>query len=152
MSVTVTIMLAFWLASSYIEYKLIKSFPAGRKWIQHPIGGIILSLIIGAGVSFFVGSAGGVGVFLGQLLGLSTNNFTYKLYSGLAQVNTAWKSFAENMKHTWQQNKEAMVTVIESFKTLFRGIASVFMAIIWVLSLPGRIANFFSRGNYAKSL
>lgn len=149
MGVTLTVALVFWLASSFIEYKLIKNFPALRKIIQHPVGGILLSVAIGFGVGWAIGSAGGLGIFIGQILGLATNSFTFKLYTGLEQLGTATKETLATLKTSWAKNKEAFLQVVDAFRSLFKGLFAILKGIFWVLSTPTRIANFFSKGKAA---
>lgn len=138
LGVTLTIALIFWLASSYIEYKIVKTFPITRKIIMNPIGGIILSVAIGFLVSMAIGAQGGLGIFIGQILGLATNQFTFQLYSAMAQLNTAVRGLSTDLKVRWQANKDAVKTVIQSVKTICRGIATFFR----ILFLPFKALNW----------
>jgi hypothetical protein len=131
MGVTLTVAAVFWLASSYIEYKIVKSFPATRKIIQHPVGGILLSVAIGFCVSLAIGSQGGLGIFIGQILGLATNNFTFQLYSALGQLNTAGKELLGSLRDFWHSNVEAVKTVGRSIMTICRGIAMIIRVLLW---------------------
>lgn len=138
MGVTLTVAVVFWLASSYIEYKIVKSFPATKKMIQHPIGGILLSVGIGFLVGMAIGSQGGLGIFIGQILGLATNNFTFQLYSAMAQLNESAKSLKGDLKDFWVNNKNAMRQLAQSIRTIFHGIA----ALIKFILLPFKALNW----------
>jgi len=146
MGVTMTVALAVWLASSLIEYKIVKASPT-LKVLFRGIPGIIISLSIGFALGIFIGAAGGAGFILGQLLGLATNEFTFKMYSTLAD----WNARAQASKSKWQARKDAHPKVwseaVQTIRLGFKTIAAVILGIVYVIGLPARAVRLVREQN-----
>lgn len=139
MGVTITTALLIWFASSLVEYKVISSSPRLKSLFDNRLLGIIISLAIGAGVAFVLGIPTGVGVALGQLIGLATNSATYaffafseKTFKWARTTNHAYKGWWDSVDR--KRLHDAKMTLVYGAK----GIAAMFMAFMFVVGLPFR--------------
>lgn len=145
MGVTTTLMIGFWLASSYIEYRIIKAIPALKPLFDHPLGGIVVSVAIGMAVGWVMGPAAGVGAALGQLLGLATNNFTYEMYNKGGQLCDTSKRHYGNVKTHINDNRDRLEAAKNTMVYGAKAIGATFYGAMWLIGLPFRIGAWCSR-------
>lgn len=149
---TLSLAIVLWLASSYVEYKIVKSSPHLQRYF-HGVGGIIISVVISMALGLLLAPAAGVAVLLAAFMGLASNEFTFKLYSNLHSLNvkrTNAQHKIKNAQHKVQGFKTAHPTVfheaVEGIKAGFKVIVAVFLAIIWIFGLPIRITRWIQTG------
>lgn len=141
MGVTVMIGLMVWLAGSYLEFKIISGIPA-LKPLFRGIPGVVISLAIGAvvGWALAIGGepAGGAGIMLGQLLGVATNEQTFRFWSLMHKLGERKRALSAQRTQFMTSHpklyNEAKGTLIAGFKT----IGAIVLAVVWLIGLPYR--------------
>src|SRR5688500_13620769 len=93
---TITVMMLFWLASSYIEYKIVYSYPRVRPLFRG-VPGMFISLAIGGALAFAVGASNALPIVAAQIIGLATNEIMFKFFDTLEH------KVIPNVKRGWQQ-------------------------------------------------
>ncbi len=138
MGVTITVALAVWAASSLIEYKIVSASPR-LKFFFHGVPGIIISLAIGWIMSIPLGVANGAAFTLGQVLGIATNEWTFKAYSTLAKLNAKKNATFGKVNHYKTEHPKLFAEATNTIKLGFKTIAGVILAIIYIIGIPARI-------------
>lgn len=141
MGVTIMVGLMVWIAGSYLEYKIISGIPVLRP-LFHGIFGVVISLAIGAvvGWALAIGGqpAGGAGIMLGQLLGIATNEQTFRFWSLVHKLGERKRALsarrAQFMTSHPKLYNEAKGTLVAGFKT----IGALIVAVVWLIGLPYR--------------
>ena len=140
---TLSLAIVLWLASSYVEYKIVKSSPRLQKWF-HGVPAIVISLVISVVLGTLLAPAAGVAVVLAAFLGLATNEFTYKLYSGIDGINERRRDVTTKVSSFKSSHPTIFREAVEGIKAGFKVITVVFLAIVWLIGLPVRVARWFS--------
>lgn len=144
MGVTITMAIAFWLASSYIEYRIIKAttdtplFGWVPRLFETAFGGIVVSVAIGLIVSWIMGPVAGAGAALGQLLGLATNEFTYTMYDNGGKAIKYSKTKVAETKDFMDRNKPAIQQAQSTIKYGVQALGFVFLVFMFIVGLPAR--------------
>jgi len=145
MGVTTTIMIGFWLGSSYIEYRVLKAIPSLKPLFDTALGGILLSIAIGAGVSWVMGPAAGVGAALGQLLGLATNTFTYNLYNKGGELCQRSKAQYNNYVDWKDTHRNHISSAMNTIRLGLKGIGALILGFLFIVGLPFRASEATKR-------
>lgn len=144
MSVTITVALAFWLASSYVEYRIIKAIPSSRRLFDHPLGGIIVSLAIGIFLGMALGPSVGVGAGLGQILGLATNKLTFEMYSFLANAGKVTRRHLHNINSFFTSQPQRVREAANTIRLGLKGVGAIIMGFLYIVGLPFRIHEWYT--------
>jgi len=145
MGVTVTVGLLVWIAGSMVEYKIITAVPTLKRLFRG-LPGVIISLAIGAAVAFVLGAPTGAGVMLGQLLGLATNEFTFKFYTNMARMNVKKNQVTAKANHFKSEHPGLFREAVEGIRAGVKVIVGVVLAIVWIIGLPVRIVRWVQQG------
>lgn len=145
MGTTVIIALAFWLSASYVEYKIIKGIPALKPIFDNQVLGIVLSIVIGSTVAYILGIPNGIGAALGQLLGLATNEFTYKFFDTSNKVWYKSKNTKNQAQAFYSQNKKLVNEAVNTVRLGFKALVAIFMVFMFIIGLPFRAAEWVKK-------
>lgn len=148
MGVTITVAFAFWLASSYIEYRIIVALPWTKPIFDHPLGGIMLSILIGLFVGAVMGPVAGVGAALGQLVGLATNKMTFEMYSKGHDFSQGCRQKYEQFTAFTERNKSHIVRVRRTVTYAGQVAGVIFVTFAFIFGLPARGVDFYHRIRY----
>lgn len=142
-----------WAAGSLLEYKIVKASPTLKR-LFHGVTGIAISIAIGAGAAFVLGAPAGAGVMLGQLLGLATNDFTFKTYwwlehSALPAFRRG-KSQVQKVNDFRQEHPKIFNEATQTIKAGFQTIGGIILFLVWLIGLPVRTIQWVKAG-YTKT-
>lgn len=151
-----TVAVVFWLASSYIEYKIVKASPR-LIVLFRGVPGIIISLAIGAALAFAVGASNAMPIVLAQMVGLATNEIMFDFFSRMENLNDRRKEATDKITGIRTRHPGLFSEAVTGIKAGFQVLVGIVLAILWVLGLPVRIirwvnnaytsiTNIFSKG------
>lgn len=140
-----TVAFAFWLASSFVEYKIVKSYPQVQPFFRG-VPGICISLAIGAALSFAVGASNAMPIVLAQMVGLATNDFTYAFYEKMAIVNERRKEITTKVTTFQQEHPAVYSDAVSGVKAGFQTLVGLIVVLLWFLGLPVRIVRWVRAG------
>lgn len=148
MSVTIIVAIGFALAGSYIEFRARKASALVNSAYKNFWFSLVMTGIIGAGVTLLTGPAVGIGAVLGQLIGLATNEFTYKLYDEyIPAMRVRWvmaRYKAEGIKRWSANNKQTISDFKTGVKGFFALIAAVFICFGKIIRYTGLALSFIA--------
>lgn len=149
MGVTITLAIALWLAGSFVEYKIIKGIPSLQP-LFNGLPGMAISVLISVGLGFVIAPAAGAAVALAATIGLATNEFTYNFYDRMSKINSRRKQVTTKVNNFKTEHPTMFTEAVGGIKAGFATIAAVFLAIVWIIGLPVRIASWVRTG-YART-
>lgn len=148
---TLSMAIVLWLASSYIEYKIIKSYPGLQKHFTG-VKAIVISVIISLVVGFFLAPAAGAAVQLGALMGLASNEWTFNFYSNMEKLNQKRKDATarvQEMRAKQQSFKTAHPKVyneaVQTLKGGFKTIGAIALFVVWLFGIPSRVYHYYKK-------
>lgn len=138
MGVTMTVAITIWLAGSYLEYKVVTGMPF-LKPIFRGLPGVLISVALGALVAFTLSAPSGAGVMLGQLLGLATNEFTFKFYTKLHQLNERRIVRTEQLQTYKAEHPATFEHVTGTMRGGLKTIGYAALGVVYLCGLPHRM-------------
>lgn len=138
MGAILTLSIVLWLASSFVEYKIVRSSPHLKKLFVG-VPGMMISVAISLAIGLLLAPAAGVAVQLAAILGLATNEFTFKLYSGLEFANTKRHNASAKVSAFKSEHPGVFAEAVGTIKLGFKTIVGIFLAIVYIIGLPARI-------------
>lgn len=139
-----TAVLILWLTSSFVEYRILKAFPALHKWFNG-FTGMIISVAISSMVGLAVGAPAGMVVMMAAVLGLATNNFTYTLYSYLDRSYEHVTTAKEKVREAREAHPRFFSEVVEGVKVGSKVVVGAIAAALYVIALPFRAVAVINR-------
>ncbi len=137
MGVTMMVAITVWLAGSLVEYKIVSKVPALHA-LFNGLPGMAISIAIGAGVGAVLGAPTGAGIMVGQFMGLATNSFTYKMYSGLERANRKRVETINKVNAYKTAHPKRFAEAVETFRLGVKTICGIIMFIVMMIGLPAR--------------
>lgn len=141
MGATLSLALVLWLASSYVEYKIVSASPHLERWF-HGVSAIAISLVISLTLGYLLAPAAGVAVVLAAFLGLATNEFTFSLFDRLHRMNVKRNAAKARVTAFKSSHPTLFHEAVEGVKAGFMVITMLFLAIVWIFGLPVRIVRW----------
>lgn len=136
-----TIAFTFWLASSFIEYKIVKSNPRLQVLFKG-VPGICISVAIGAALAFAVGASNAMPIVLAQIAGLASNDFTYKMYSKMAEWNERRHEVQDHLTTFKTTHPTVFSDAVDGVKAGFKTVVGIVLVLLWIVGLPLRTYRF----------
>ena len=133
-----TAVLILWLTSSFVEYRIIKAFPAIHKWFNG-FTGMLISVAISSLVGLVVGAPAGMVVMMAAVLGLATNNFTYSMFEYLERSLNYVSAKKESVKEFKTSHPKIFSEIVDGVKVGIKVIAGGIAATLYLIALPFRM-------------
>lgn len=144
---TLTMVLMLWLASSYVEFKIVSRVP-GLRFLFRGIWGIAISIGISFAIASTLGLQGGVIAGMAAILGLATNEFTFHLFSWLSERKAAYDATKTSVIQFRTEHPSLFTHFVATVKGGIMTIAAIFVAGIYVCGLPSRGYHQLRRGYF----
>jgi hypothetical protein len=138
MGVTMTVAITVWIASSLLEYRIVSAIPALRV-LFHGLPGVLISILIGSMVAYILSAPAGAGVMLGQLLGLATNEFTFKTFSKMSALNQSRKVQQAKVQEFKTEHPQLFSHAVGTMRGGVKTIIAILLAVVYIVGIPMRV-------------
>lgn len=135
---TLTMVLMLWLAGSFLEYKIISRQPTLKRFFRG-IPGVAISIAISFAVASVLGLQGGVVAGMAAILGLATNEITFKLFSWMSVRNAYVKQRVDGARQFHAEHPKLTSHAVATLRGGLKTIAGLILVIVYLVGLPSRV-------------